>query len=1188
MESDFSSRSRGHSAEDSGSQGWSPLLERLPHGVLLGDAGGQWLEVNSAAQRILGLGREALVGQPVASLVKRFTAEDGGGPPPWSLVPYPGSPVSGSVVGLERAAEARIWLELSWETLPAGGVLVSFSEVSDAHLQGLQLKRMSSLYAALSQVNQAIVQSTQWQALLDRVCRVLVDPGGFAMAWIGWNDPASHEVNIVSQCGDGAGYLDHLQVRSDDTPLGRGPSGTSIREGRPLILNDFLGASEASPWHARALQAGFRASATFPIRTGGQVRGCLMVYAREKDFFGELEAWLLQEAARDIGFGLEHLDLEKRRLEAEAAQRASANLMQTLVNALPDLVWLKDVEGVYLACNRRFELLFGARTEAILGRTDYDFVPRELADSFRENDRKALAAGGPSINEESVVFAGDGHREDLETIKTPLILDDGQVVGILGIGRDVTERIRAQEALRVSEERFNSAFHLMPLPLAITTLHEGRFIAVNQAFESAYGYPMAALEGHTSVGIGLWADPEDRSRAVAILEVEGRIHELVSRWRHRDGTLRWVSYSAQIVDSGGSPHLLAGALDITERKLADDRLRDALEFNEKILATQTTGAQAFQAQSGQCVVATDSLVAIVGGSREALMAQNFRNIESWQRTGLLAAAEQAIATGLDQQLEVQIRTTFQRDLWLACQFTTYFGRGQQHLLLIVSDNTARKQSEEARHLAFTAVEQSTSAIVITDTAGTIEYVNPAFAEATGYRIEEALGRNPRFLQSGVHAPAFYEHLWATLSAGRTWRGRFQNLRKDGETYWEQATISPVRDSNGTITHYVAAKDNITESLRLEQDRQRLEQQVLHAQKMESLGSLAGGVAHDMNNVLGAILVIATTSLEQVPAESRLYRALDTIAKAATRGGQMVKSLLNFARRDPVEQVVVGFNSIIQEVVQLLERTTLSRIHLELDLEPELRAILGDPSALAHTFMNLCVNAVDAMPGEGTLILRTRNDAGRVRVQVQDTGCGMPPEILQRAMDPFFTTKGQGQGTGLGLAMAYGVVKAHSGALELQSEPGQGTCVTMLFPVAQTRGPIAPAETVQKGSAAPRALDVLVVDDDEFIQGCVPELLQALGHTSRSALSGEEALAMLASGLRPDVVILDLNMPGLGGAATLPRLRALLPELPVVVATGKADQAALALAAAYPGVSILAKPFTKDEIRIALERHGSGT
>lgn len=244
-------------------------------------------------------------------------------------------------------------------------------------------------------------------------------------------------------------------------------------------------------------------------------------------------------------------------------------------------------------------------------------------------------------------------------------------------------------------------------------------------------------------------------------------------------------------------------------------------------------------------------------------------------------------------------------------------------------------------------------------------------------------------------------------------------------------------------------EDITEQLRIEANQRTLEEQLQQSQKMQSLGQLAGGIAHDMNNVLGAILGLASAHRLNRHESAATDQAFDTISKAAVRGGKMVKRLLSFARQVPAEVRELDLNAVLREEVELLEGTLLARINLELDLEPGLRTIRGDASSLANALLNLCVNAGDAMPENGTLSLRTRNLAdGWVELQVEDTGSGMTEAVLAKALDPFFTTKPQGKGTGLGLSMVYGTVQSHGGRLDIQSRPGVGTRVSLRFPAGQ--------------------------------------------------------------------------------------------------------------------------------------------
>ncbi len=380
--------------------------------------------------------------------------------------------------------------------------------------------------------------------------------------------------------------------------------------------------------------------------------------------------------------------------------------------------------------------------------------------------------------------------------------------------------------------------------------------------------------------------------------------------------------------------------------------------------------------------------------------------------------------------------------------------------------------------------------------------------------------------------------------------------------------------------------DITQAKAQAQHQKELEQQLTRIQKLEALGSLAGGVAHDMNNVLSAILGMATAcQSELAPSESMAHR-MSIVAKACERGRSMVKGLMDFAKRDLAQTQSINLNQLLEEARGLLSRTTLQRIQVKCELDPELRTILGDASAITHAIMNLCINAVDAMPDGGSLTLQTRNcPSGEVLVSIEDTGIGMSEEVLEKALSPFFTTKPFGSGTGLGLSSTYGTLKAHGGRMDLQSKPGQGTQAHLFFP-SQAK-PVTPTQTAPstpKGEKAKApSLNVLIIDDDELIQSSMKTVLNVLGSTAHVASRGEEAIQMLSDGLTVDLVILDMNMPGLGGAETLPRLRALRPQLPVLLATGRADQKAKSLVEGYPDVTLLPKPFGLSELREQLAR-----
>ena len=496
-------------------------------------------------------------------------------------------------------------------------------------------------------------------------------------------------------------------------------------------------------------------------------------------------------------------------------------------------------------------------------------------------------------------------------------------------------------------------------------------------------------------------------------------------------------------------------------------------------------------------------------------------------------------------------------------------------------NAMRANDEKVR-LFF---EHQVVGMVILNPDRTFAQVNDKFCQITGHAREElaALGWDdlthpedrPRNLE-------LFRQLEAGASEGVVHTQRI--LARGGAERLVELSLGCVRKADGGIDCLLVMLEDITDYARAEAGRRELEQQLQAAQRMKSLGNLAGGVAHDMNNVLGAILAMASAHLAAREGDDPARRAFETIAEAATRGGAMVKSLLSFARQQPAAEQEVDLNRLLEEDIALLEHTTFGQVTLVRELASDLKPIRGDAGALANVFMNVLVNAVDAMLYQGVITLRTRNLPGdRVEVEIEDTGHGMTPEVLAKAVDPFFTTKGVGKGTGLGLALVYSTVTAHHGQLDLASEPGRGTSVRMRFPAVEPVPPAPPAVLVPRAEAPRAGLDVLLVDDDELILHGTRMLLEVMGHRVVNAGCGEEALDRLREGYRPDVVMLDMHMPGLGATGTLPRLRALCPNLPVLLDTGRADQEVLDLIAAHSKVTLLAKPFSLDELQAQLGR-----
>ncbi len=418
-----------------------------------------------------------------------------------------------------------------------------------------------------------------------------------------------------------------------------------------------------------------------------------------------------------------------------------------------------------------------------------------------------------------------------------------------------------------------------------------------------------------------------------------------------------------------------------------------------------------------------------------------------------------------------------------------------------------------------------------------------------------------------------------FSGGAAGACKMHLVRKDGSVFPVHLEGMPTADGMECRAVIV----DISDLERSQEERRLLEADLLQAHKMESLGVFAGGIAHDMNNVMGAILGLATTLCEAQDLPPTHARNLKTIVAACLRGRDVVRSLMAFAHKGPREERPVDLRLLVEDLARLMDSFTMKRIQVQVEVQPNLPLVRGEAGALSHALLNLCVNSMDAMAQGGELLIlgRQRPD-GDLELRVVDTGPGMDSTVLARAMEPFFTTKSNGTGTGLGLSMVNGTMKAHGGRMELRSSPGMGTEAILTFP-AERLVPWAPIPSIGPGTQRlePSSLDILLVDDDPLILDAMSLLLGALGHRALTASTGHQALQFLATDRPFSLVILDMHMPDMTGAQVLPLLRGYRPTVPVLLCTGYNDESLLALVEATAGVHSISKPFTLGELRTRL-------
>ncbi len=408
-----------------------------------------------------------------------------------------------------------------------------------------------------------------------------------------------------------------------------------------------------------------------------------------------------------------------------------------------------------------------------------------------------------------------------------------------------------------------------------------------------------------------------------------------------------------------------------------------------------------------------------------------------------------------------------------------------------------------------------------------------------------------------------------LMEGEAYHSEFRLLLPDGTVRHIAADGLVQRDRSGRAIRMIGLNRDVTEG-------RRMEAELLQTQKVESLGSLAGGVAHDMNNVLSAILSIASTLQIRYGQEEFLLRSMRVLEQAALRGRDLVKRLTNFVRKDLEAAHPMDLNLLVKGEAEILRQTLRQKVSLELQLGPDPIWVVGESNALSSVLMNVCVNAVDAMPQGGTLRIETQRVGDQVTLAVSDTGLGMSAETLARATEAFFTTKPVGKGTGLGLSLVKNIVRAHGGNLRISSAPSDGTRVEVSFPAASAQ--LEPTALSNLGASdGARSLRLLVVDDDPLVRRAFPPLLQELGHCVEVVEDGIAALEKFRQGATYDLVLLDHNMPGITGAQVLDSIKRANPAQSVIVITGFRDSELDEVLARWPTTRVLLKPLVKDEL-----------
>ena len=937
---------------------------------------------------------------------------------------------------------------------------------------------------------------------------------------------------------------------------------------------------------------------------------------------------ITDEAGRVSGIFVEGHDVTEAKL-AEDALREERDRTRAVLESMAEGFWLLDRDWRVIEINAEAAKLDGRPREALLGRTHWELWPGSLGTPVEAAYRRAMA--------ERVPVALEHHRvEDGQDVWLELrALPSGE--GLAMFCRDIAERKYAEAALRESERRLKATHDN-----AGVGIHEldarGRYLGINDTFTRMSGYTMADLAGRSL--FDLIEDAADRERAregfARLVRGEIEVYADARSYVGKHGRRWWAEMRTTAVrgEDGRFLHAVRVIEDVTARKQAEDALRETAE-RYRLVSRATNDAiwdwdlDADRIQWNEAVgplFGYDEVGSETDGHwwMERIHPDDRERVEG----GILGVIAGTVA-GDHWSAEYRFRRSDggYADIYDRGYVLRDGGGRAVRMIGAMLDLTGRKRAEEAlresearfRHMA----DSAPSLIWMTDADGRVNFANMHFDHVFGRPAAEMLGRGWAGIVLLEDLGPFRAAFLDALRARRPFRMEMRVRDKEGQVRWMRCDGVPRLDDAGTFLGYTGCAVDITEA-RLAADalearvaertaelrhalgqlheevleRERAEDELRQAQKMEAVGQLTGGIAHDFNNMLQGVvgsLELVRTRLAQGRAADA-ERFVTAAMGAAQRASALTHRLLAFARRQALDPKPVDVNRLVEDVQELLRRTVGPGIAVRAVLHPELWPTLCDANQLENALLNLAINARDAMPQGGKLAIETSNArlgradtrvAGEppapgdyVQIAVSDTGTGMSPEVASRVFEPFFTTKPIGQGTGLGLSMLYGFVKQSGGHVRLDTAPGRGTTVRLYLPRHHRT-----AEAVADEAADPAAPHgsggtVLLVEDEPLVRDLAVEALDALGYHVLQAPDGEAALRVLRSAGRVDLLVTDVGLPGMNGRQLADAARERRPGLKVLFITGYAHNVApdgLPGDALEPGMALIGKPFALDAL-----------
>ena len=930
--------------------------------------------------------------------------------------------------------------------------------------------------------------------------------------------------------------------------------------------------------------------------------------------------------------------------QAEAELAYQRDLLGTLMNHSPDTIFFKNIQSQFVklsrseANNLRRVSLSHYRAshpadgedslpphlasveefeKYVIGKTDAEIYGDERAGEFGHDEEEIMRTGQPMIGKIEQTICPDGRVIWFMTTKVPWRNKDGEIIGTFGTAREISDLKNAEAKLeQVNKQlQWKTAFLEAQMNSSIDGIlvvdQDGKKSLQNQKFADLFKIPQAIVDENDDAAQVLWVtntakNPEQFVKEVRYLNAHP---DEISRdeIELKDGTIL-DRYSAPVVGQDGKYYGRIWTFrDITERK----RVEEASAAQQRLLDSLIAAVPDliyFKDRESRFVRINEAFARRAGliDVKAGLGKTDF-DIFGEQHARQAYEEEQRIMVTGQPMINKEEREDWSdgRITWATSTKLPMFDNSGKivGIMGISHDITGRKKVEESLRLLGSAVKQSKESIVITDAeldlpGPKIIFVNPAFTKMTGYTAEEIIGKTPRILQGPRTDKTVLSRLRQNLERGEVFAGEAINYRKDGTEFDNEWQIAPLHNVGGKITHFVAIQRDITE-------RKRLEAQLFQSQKLETVGKLAGGFAHEFNSILTAIIGQSELLLGDLPAGSPLGKNATEISKAAARAAKLTRQLLAYGRKQFLQPEVLNLNRIIAGMEDMFHHLLGGDVNVQIVPAPGLQAVKADAGQIEQVIMNMAMNARDAMPNRGKLTLETANvsfdeeSVGRypelkpgdyVMLAISDTGTGMSDEVKARVFEPFFSTKGVGQGTGLGLSTCYGIVKQSGGHISVYSEPGRGTTFKIYLPQVEQQAKI-PVPRLDSPDLPGGTETILLVEDDPALREMAATLLRRLGYTVFTAANGVEALSVnhQRDTGHIDLLFTDVVMPHMSGKELADRMRALYPHTKILFTSAYTENAIVHQGVLNPGVALLQKPFTPSalahKLRDVLDQKG---